>query len=71
MGAFSAVVLIWLLSGIFWWTLASGGFMVGAHAVFRDASMHQDTEDQVDMVGEVSGESAAFLGDTNSGASAV
>jgi hypothetical protein len=56
------MVLIWLLSGIFWWTLASSGFLVGAHAVFRDASMHQDTEDRVDMVGEVTGESAAFLG---------
>jgi len=62
-GAFSAVVLFWLLSGIFWWSLATSGFFTGLHAVFRDASMHQDTEDQVDMVGEVTGESAAFLGD--------
>ena len=62
MAAFSFIVLIWLLSGIFWWTLASSGFLVGLHGVLRDASMHQDTEDQVDMVGEVTGEQAAFLG---------
>jgi hypothetical protein len=61
MAGLSVLVLIWLLSGIFWWTLASSGFLVGVHAVFRDASMHQDTEDRVDMVGEVTGESAAFL----------
>ena len=62
LGIFSALVLMWLLSGIFWWTLFSSGFLVAVHAVLRDASMHQDTEDQVDMVGEVTGESAAFLG---------
>lgn len=35
------------------------------HAVLRDASMHQDGEDQMDMVGEFSGEQAAFLGQTH------
>lgn len=44
--------------------------MVVLHAGLRDASMHQDGEDQVIMVGEVAGaggisdsEQAAFLGD--------
>lgn len=41
--------------------------MVVVHAGLRDASMHQDGEDQVTMVGEVAGggisEQAAFLGD--------
>ena len=58
----SFFVLIWLLSGIFWWALFSSGFLVVMHAAFRDASMHQDGDDAVDMVGEVDGESAAFLG---------
>jgi len=66
MGLISAFVLIWLLSSVFWWTLASSGFLVVVHAGLRDASMHQDGEDQVTMVGEVAGpasEQAAFLGD--------
>jgi hypothetical protein len=65
MGGLSAFVLIWLLSSVFWWTLASSGFMVVLHAGLRDASMHQDEEDQVTMVGDVAGnsEQAAFLGD--------
>lgn len=58
----SCFVLIWLLSGIFWWALFSSGLLVVLHAAFRDASMHQDDNDQVDMVGEVDGETAAFLG---------
>lgn len=70
MGVVSAFILIWLLSHIFWWTLFSSGFLVVVHAGLRDASMHQDGEDQVVMVGEVAsgdgisaGEQAAFLGD--------
>jgi hypothetical protein len=63
MGAFTAFVLIWLLSGIFWWTIFSAGFLIVSHAALRDASMHQDEEDQVAMMGEVAGsEQAAFLG---------
>lgn len=38
--------------------------MIVVHAGLRDASMHQDGDDQMDMVGEV-GESAAFLGGDN------
>ena len=64
MAVISALVLMWLLSSIFWWTLASSGFMIVVHAGLRDASMHQDGDDQMDMVGEV-GESAAFLGGDN------
>jgi hypothetical protein len=65
MSIVSVMVLIWLLSGIFWWTLASSGFLVAVHAGLRDASMHQDENDQMDMVGEVTGESAAFLGQSH------
>jgi len=64
---FSSIALIWLLSSVFWWTLFSSGLMVAIHAVLRDASMHQDGEDQMDMVGEFSGEQAAFLGQDESG----
>ena len=68
MGIVSAFVLIWLLSGVFWWALGSSGFLTVIHACLRDASMHQDGEDQVTMMGEVepaspAGEQAAFLGD--------
>jgi hypothetical protein len=62
MSVISVMSLIYLLSGIFWWALATSGFFVVVHAALRDASMHQDGDDQVDMVGEVSGETAAFLG---------
>ncbi len=62
LSVFSAIFLIWLLSNVFWWTLFSSGFLVAIHAILRDASMHQDGEDQMDMVGEFSGEQAAFLG---------
>jgi hypothetical protein len=61
MSVISFFVLLWLLSSIFWWALFSSGVLVATHAVFRDASMHQDGEDKMDMVGEV-GEDAAFLG---------
>jgi hypothetical protein len=64
MGGISVFWLLWLLSGVFWWTLFSSGFLVAVHAVLRDASMHQDGDDRVDMVGEV-GEDAAFLGNAS------
>lgn len=67
MGGISAFTLIWILSGVFWWAFGSSGFLTVLHAGLRDASMHQDGEDQVTMVGEVepvsqAGEQAAFLG---------
>ena len=66
MGVISSFVMIWILSGVFWWALFSSGFLTITHATFRDASMHQDGDDQVAMVGEVEpagGEQVAFLGD--------
>ena len=38
----------------------TSGFLVGAHAILRDASMHKDEEDKMDMVGDL-GEDASFL----------
>ena len=64
MTAFSALWLFYLLSHVFWWTLASSAFLVCVHATLRDASMHKDEEDKVEMVGDIaiSGEEdAAFL----------
>lgn len=63
MGVISAMVLFYLLSHIFWWTLGSGGFLVGMHGFLRDASMHQDSEDRVEMSGDLTleGENASFL----------
>jgi len=62
MACVSVFVLIKILSGIFWWTLAASGVLTGAHGLLRDASMHKDEEDKVKMTGDVSGEeSAAFL----------
>jgi len=59
----SVVVLFYVLSHVFWWTLATSGFFVGVHAILRDASMHKDEEDKVQMSGEVVVEDEAFLGD--------
>jgi hypothetical protein len=62
MGGISVFVLLYLLSNIFWWTLFSSGFIVAAHALFRDASMHKDLDDAVAMEGDLNlGEDAAFL----------
>jgi hypothetical protein len=59
----SGFVLVNILSHIFWWTLGSSGCIIGVHAFLRDASMHKDEEDRVQMTGDVElgGESAAFL----------
>lgn len=65
MGIFSALVLFWLLQHVFWFALLSSGFFTTVHAALRDASIHQDGEDQMDMVGEFEGgEQDAFLGQT-------
>lgn len=62
MTALSACALFYLLSHVFWWTLSSSGFFVALHAFFRDASMHKDEEDQVEMSGDLSlDENASFL----------
>jgi len=49
----SGLVLFWLLKSIFWWTLGSSGVLVGAHSFFRDASMHKDEEDKIQMTGDI------------------
>lgn len=61
MTGLSILFLIYLLENVFWWTISSSGFFVGIHALFRDASMHKDEEDKVEMLGEFGGEDAAFL----------
>jgi hypothetical protein len=62
MGVFSILVLFWLLSGIFWWTLFSSGFLIVVHAFLRDASMHKDMDDVMAMEGDLHlGEDSAFL----------
>jgi len=65
MGVISAYILYRMLSTVVWYTLVLSGLIVLAHAGLRDASMHQDTEDKMDMVGEV-GEDSAFLGPNSS-----
>lgn len=68
MSVVSVFVLCYLLSNVFWWTIGSGGLLVGAHCLLRDASMHKDEEDKVEMTGDMGGgigvpggEDAAFL----------
>ena len=62
MGGVSVIVLIWLLSHIFWMALATSGFLCGVHCLLRDASMHKDEEDKVVMQGDLSlDEEATFL----------
>lgn len=65
MGVVSVLVLIWLLSHIFWWTLSTSGFLTGVHGLLRDASMHKDEEDKVQMQGDLSlgEEESSFLND--------
>eukprot|EP00581_Thalassiosira_minuscula_P008588 CAMPEP_0183705104 /NCGR_PEP_ID=MMETSP0737-20130205/2274_1 /TAXON_ID=385413 /ORGANISM="Thalassiosira miniscula, Strain CCMP1093" /LENGTH=243 /DNA_ID=CAMNT_0025932187 /DNA_START=35 /DNA_END=766 /DNA_ORIENTATION=+ len=69
MSGVSVLVLIYLLSHIFWMTLATSGFLSGVHMLLRDASMHKDEEDKVVMQGDLSldvgdvGEEASFLND--------
>lgn len=63
MSGVSVLVLIWLLSHIFWMALATSGFLCGVHLLLRDASMHKDEEDKQVMQGDLSldGEEATFL----------
>jgi len=67
MSAASIFALCFLLSNVFWWTIGSGGLLVGTHCLLRDASMHKDEEDKVEMTGDMGGgigsgaEDAAFL----------
>lgn len=53
MSIFSFLVLFKILSGVFWWTLSTSGILVGAHSVLRDASMHKDEDDKVQMSGDL------------------
>ncbi len=64
MAVISVVVLMYLLSHVFWWTLFSSGFLISLHLLLRDASMHKDEEDKIDMTGDLdldTSEDAAFL----------
>lgn len=65
MGVISAFILLRLLRSIFWWTVASSGCLCGAHAFLRDASMHKDSEDKIEMTGDIgigsAEEEASFL----------
>jgi len=68
MSGISVIVLIWLLSHIFWMALATSGFLCGVHCFLRDASMHKDEEDKVVMQGDLSlDEEATFLNDSSRG----
>lgn len=53
MGGISVLVLLYLLQNVFWWTLFSSLMLNGAHALFRDASMHKDEGDKVEMHGDL------------------
>lgn len=64
MSVVSVFVLLNVLSHVFWWTLGSSGCIIGVHAFLRDASMHKDEEDKIEMTGDVhidAGEDASFL----------
>ncbi|KAL7548943.1 hypothetical protein ACHAWF_012207, partial [Thalassiosira exigua] len=63
MGGVSVIVLIWLLSHMFWMSLLTSGFLCGVHGLLRDASMHKDEEDKVVMQGDLNldEEEAGFL----------
>ena len=52
MGGITAFALIYILKGIFWWTLFWSGLLITVHALLRDASMHKDMDDAVAMEGD-------------------
>lgn len=52
MGGITAFALIYILKGIFWWTLLWSTLLIATHAVLRDASMHKDMDDAVAMEGD-------------------
>ena len=52
MGGITVFVLIYILKGIFWWTLFWSGLLIVIHALLRDASMHKDMDDAVAMEGD-------------------
>lgn len=60
----SGFILMHVLRHIFWWTIGSSGIIVGVHAFMRDASMHKDAEDKIEMTGDIgvgAEEEASFL----------
>jgi len=59
MSIVTGVCLIYVLSSVFWWTIFSSGFCIFGHSFFRDASLHKDQEDHVEMSGDL--EEAPFL----------
>ncbi|GMH65597.1 hypothetical protein TrVE_jg9485 [Triparma verrucosa] len=59
MGVITVLCLTYVLSSIFWWTLCTSGFCIAGHSLFRDASMHKDEADHVEMSGDL--EEAPFL----------
>jgi ABC-type polysaccharide/polyol phosphate export permease len=66
MGGITVFALIYLLKGIFWWTLFSSGLLVSVHAFLRDASMHKDMDDAMTMEGDFTvGEESSFLDNTS------
>jgi len=60
----SGLLLFYILKNVFWWALGSTGVLVAVHSFLRDASMHKDEEDKIQMTGDIGvagPEDAAFL----------
>ena len=49
----SIFVMLHVLHMVFWWTLLSSTLLILSHALSRDASLHKDAEDKVDMQGDI------------------
>jgi PRA1 family protein len=49
----SVFVMFHVLHKVFWWTLLSSTILILSHALSRDASLHKDAEDKVEMQGDV------------------
>ena len=64
LAAGSLFALTYILTNIFWYTLFSSFLCAGGHAFFRDATLHRDDEDKVDMTGDL-GEDAQFLNNSS------
>jgi len=69
MTGLSGLWLFYLLSHVFWYTVSTSGFLVSVHALFRDASIHKDEEDKVQMSGDLKLEDNDVLGELGEDAS--
>lgn len=61
MTAISAVVLLYVLSNVFWWALTTSIFFMGVHALFRDSSKYMAENEVIAAVSQAAAESPVVM----------